>query len=172
MLQLMIVEGSVATVMAAMLASLGAFLWPMVFIFSVVADLVGNVFLYWIGYQWGMKFVDGFGRHLGINEKRVLGMEEYFQAHGGKTLFVAKSIAGVYILAFVTAGIVKMDFKKFLLYSLLSGVIWSGFLVMMGYSYGYLWRSASHLVSRVGETIFLLVIIFLFARKAYKKKHL
>ena len=55
MLPLMIIEGPVVTIVAAMLASLGAFAWPMVLFFSVLGDVVGDVILFLLGRRFGMK---------------------------------------------------------------------------------------------------------------------
>jgi len=150
MLPLMIIEGPVATIIAAMLASLGAFSWIVVLIFSIAGDVIGDVMLFGLGYRYGMNFVKGFGRHIGITEKLVVRMEKYFEKHGGKTIFAVKSTTGLCWAAFIAAGIIKMDFKKFVKYSILGGVAWSGFLVAMGYFYGYLWREIGKYIEWIG----------------------
>lgn len=170
MLPLMIIEGPIVTVIAAMLASLGAFTWPMVLFFSILGDLLGDVFFYAAGRKWGMGFVYHVGKYIGITEGVVLKMEKYFQKHGGKTIFAVKSTTGLCWATFTAAGIVKMNFKKFLEYSFVGGVVWSGFLVAMGYFYGYLWRSIKQYISWVGWIIFLVVIVSLIIILIYKKK--
>lgn len=171
MFPLMIVQGSVVTVVAATLASLGVFWWPIVFVLSVLGDLIGNLVLYFLGYRWGMKFVRNFGKYLGINEKRVLKMEKYFQKHGGKTILLMKPIAGLYSVAFVAAGIVKMDFKKFVTYSVIGGIVWSSFLVAMGYFYGYLWKGTSRYLNWLGVGIAFVAIVSYVVILRYEKKH-
>ena len=170
MLPLMIVEGAVATVGAAVLASLGIFSWPIVLFFSILGDLIGNVILYAIGYHWGMGFASGWGRHFGLSEKRIIKMEKYFQKNGGKTLFVVKSMAGSYVLAFITAGIVKMDFKKFFKYALLGAIVWSSFLVTMGYFYGHLWQNIQYYVSWTGFGILLVMLGAFAGLRFFSKK--
>ena len=170
MLPLMIVEGPVVTIISAMLASLGAFSWPIVLLFSILGDIIGDVLLYGAGYKWGMNFVRGFGRYMGITETLVLRMEKYFERHGGKTIFAVKSTTGLCWATFVTAGIVKMDFKKFLQYSFLGGVAWSGFLVAMGYFYGYLWREIKQYISWVGWVIAGLAAVSFVIITIYKNR--
>lgn len=170
MLPLMIIEGPIATIIAAMLASLGAFAWPMVLFFSILGDILGDVLLYGAGYRWGMGFVHGVGKYMGITEALVLKMEKYFEKHGGKTIFAVKSTTGLCWTTFAAAGIVKMDFKKFLKYSLLGGVVWSGFLVAMGYFYGFLWKEMKQYISWVGWIIFVVAAISFVIITLYKKK--
>jgi membrane protein DedA with SNARE-associated domain len=169
MLPLMIIEGPVATIIAAMLASLGAFSWPVVLLFSILGDVIGDILLYGAGYKWGMGFVRGFGKYMGITEAVVLRMEKYFQKHGGKTIFAVKSTTGLCWATFAAAGIVKMDFKKFLKNSILGGLVWSGFLVAMGYFYGYLWRDLKQYISWVGWIIFFAAIASFTMITIYKK---
>jgi membrane protein DedA with SNARE-associated domain len=169
MLPLMIIEGPIATILAAMLASLGAFAWPMVLLFSILGDLIGDVLLYSAGYKWGLGFVRGFGKYMGITEALVNRMEKYFEKHGGKTIFAVKSTTGLCWATFVTAGIVKMDFKKFVRYSFLGGIVWSGFLVAMGYFYGFLWRDLKQYISWVGWIVFAVAAVSVVGITIYKK---
>ncbi len=168
-LPLMIIEGPIATIMAAILASLGAFNVWVVLIFSIVGDIVGDVLFYLAGYFWGMAFVTKVGKYIGITEKLVLKMEKYFQRHGGKTIFTVKSTTGLCWAAFTAAGIVGMDFKKFLKYSVLGGFFWSGFLVAMGYFYGYMWRSIKQYIEWAGWLAVSLAILTFVAVNLFKK---
>lgn len=170
MLPLMIIEGPVATIIAAMLASLGAFAWPMVLLFSILGDMIGDILFYAAGRKWGMGFVHGAGKYIGITEAVVLKMQKYFEKHGGKTIFAVKSTTGLCWATFVTAGIVKMDFKKFVKYSFMGGVVWSGFLVAMGYFYGFLWKEMKQYISWIGWIIFVIAGVSVLIITIYKKK--
>ena len=169
MLPLMIIEGPVATIISAMLASLGAFFWLWVLLLSILGDIIGDIVLYGLGYKYGMHFVNKIGKHIGITEKLVLKMEKYFQNHGGKTIFAVKSTTGLCWATFVAAGIVKMDFKKFVRYSFLGGIVWSGSLVAMGYFYGYLWKSIKEYIDYIGWIITAFAITSFVIITIYKK---
>jgi membrane protein DedA with SNARE-associated domain len=168
MLPLMIIEGPVVTIISALLASLGAFFWPIVLIFSIAGDMIGDLIFYWLGLKFGMGFVNSVGKYIGITEKLVLRMEKYFQNHGGKTIFLVKSTTGLCWATFVAAGIVKMDLKKFVKYSFLGGVVWSSFLVAMGYFYGYLWKSIKQYIGWIGWIIFGIAAISFVIITLYK----
>ncbi|MFA6048064.1 MAG: DedA family protein [Parcubacteria group bacterium] len=170
MLPLMIIEGPIATLLAAIMASLGAFNVWIVLILSIAGDMIGDVLLYGLGYKYGLNFVRGFGRYMGITEKLVTRMEKYFTLHGGKTIFAVKSTTGLCWATFVAAGIVKMDFKKFVKNSFLGGVVWSGFLIFMGYFYGYLWREIHVYIKYIGWIIFVVAIITFVVITIYKNK--
>jgi membrane protein DedA with SNARE-associated domain len=170
MLPLMIIEGPVVTLLAAIMASLGAFNIFFVLFFSIIGDLIGDVLFYYLGYKFGLNFVKKFGKYIGITEKLVNKMENYFVHHGGKTIFLVKSTTGLCWATFVSAGIVKMDFRKFLKYSFYGGIIWSSFLVIMGYFYGYLWREIHENIQWIGWVIFAVAIITFIVISLYKKQ--
>jgi membrane protein DedA with SNARE-associated domain len=170
MLPLMIIEGPIVTVIAAMLASLGAFNVFLVLILSILGDVIGDVALYGLGYFFGIGFVRRVGKYMGITEKLVLRMQEYFKKHGGKTIFAVKSTTGLCWATFTAAGIAKMDFKKFLKNSFYGGIIWSGFLVAMGYFYGYLWRDIKQYIEWIGWIIFAVVAVSMTVVTVYKNR--
>ncbi|HFC77026.1 MAG TPA: DedA family protein [Candidatus Moranbacteria bacterium] len=171
---LMFIEGPTTTVFAGILSSLGAFNVWIVLIIAIIGDVLGDVGLYWIGKKWGFGFVRKIGKYIGITEKKVLRMEKFFKKHGGKTVFMAKSTIGLCLITFVSAGIAKMNFKIFLKYSVLGGLIWSSLLIAIGYFYGYLWREVMQYVEWIGWVVislaitFIIIINFVKAKKARK----
>lgn len=165
----MIIEGPVATLISAMLASLGAFNIFIVLALSIAGDMIGDIILYGLGYKFGMGFVRRIGKYVGITESVVLRMEKYFTNHGGKTIFAVKSTTGLCWATFTAAGIARMDFKKFVAYSFLGGVAWSSFLAVMGYFYGYLWREIKQTIEWIGWIIFVAAIITFTLITLYKK---
>lgn len=173
MLPLMIIEGPVVTLISAMLASLGAFNIFIVLIFSMLGDVIGDIIFFGAGYFFGMSFVRRIGKYIGITENLVCKIGKHFEKHGGKIIFAVKSTTGLCWATFTAAGIAKMNFSKFLKYSILGGIIWSGFLVGMGYFYGYLWREIKQYIEWVGWLIFAVAIatfIFINIYKSYKAK--
>lgn len=170
MLPLMILEGPVATIIAATMAALGAFNVFIVLILSISGDMIGDIILYGLGYKFGMGFVSRVGKYIGITEKLVNRMKKYFEHHGGKTIFAVKSTTGLCWATFTAAGIVKMKFKKFVLHSFLGGIVWSSFLVMMGYFYGYLWREIKQYIEWAGWIIFIVAVISFISINFYKNK--
>jgi membrane protein DedA with SNARE-associated domain len=159
MLPLMTIEGPIVTIIAATLAALGAFNVFIVLFLSIIGDMLGDVILYGLGYKYGMGFVRRVGKYIGITENLVTRMEKYFTRHGGKTIFAVKSTTGLCWATFTAAGIVRMPFKKFVTYSFLGGIIWSSFLVIMGYFYVYLWREISQNIKWIGWVVTIVAII-------------
>ncbi|XLQ19963.1 MAG: DedA family protein [Candidatus Moraniibacteriota bacterium] len=158
MIPLMMIIGPIVAIVAAFMASMGVFNVYVVFCISLVAGIIGDVLLYGIGRKWGMRFVNKIGYRVGIKESSVLKMEKAFNGHGGKIIIAVKSTTGLCWVTFIAAGIVKMPFWKFFMYTLIGGIFWSGFLVIIGYSFGYMYERIVEYVSWAGwimSTLFI-----------------
>lgn len=169
LLPLMIIEGPIVTIIGAFLASLGIFdLW-IIFVLSVVGDLIGDLLFYGAGYKWGMTFVNRVGKYIGVTKKLVLRLEEFFVLHGGKMILMVKATTGLCGATFVAAGIVKMPIERFILFSFLGGVLWSGSLVAMGYFFGYLYERIAQYITYAGWAILGIAVIAIILIDLFKK---
>lgn len=169
MLLIMIVEGPIMTILAAFLASLGFFNVYIVLALSISGDIIGDIILYFIGYFGGAKALAKSEKILKIKPALVEKLEKLFSRHGKKTIFAVKSTTGLCWITFIAAGTLKMRFKDFILASFLGGIIWSGFLVISGYFFGYAFIKISSYIRYAGILIFSSAIIFYLTLVIYKK---
>ena len=169
MLALMIVEGPIATILAAFAASLGFFNVFVVLILSMLGDIIGDIILYIIGYTGGARVLAKAERILKIKPEIVAKLEKLFLRHGKKTIFAVKSTTGLCWITFIAAGTVRMKFQEFLFGSFLGGIVWSSFLVAMGYFFGYAFEKINDYIKYAGLIIFAAAASFFMAITAYKK---
>ncbi|MEA2007347.1 MAG: DedA family protein [Patescibacteria group bacterium] len=170
MLLLMIVEGPIVTMLAAFLASLGIFSWVVVFVLSVTGDILGDVILYAIGFFGGKRVADKSQKMLGVGQEMIERLEKRFDKSGAKIVFYVKSTTGLCWIAFILAGTVRMPFQKFLVYSLLGGVVWSGILVGLGYFFGFAAEQIDRYIKFAGWAIFAVALLVFVYITAIKKK--
>ena len=109
--------------------------WVLIVIFTaaVVGDNVG----YTIGKKMGPRL---FKKQDGIlfRQEYVARAEEFYEKHGGKTIILARFIPVVRTFAPVVAGVGNMPRKRFALFNLVGGLIWTVGVVMLGYWLGSL----------------------------------
>src|SRR5512140_1915224 len=90
MFVIMVVEGPVITAAAAFASALGYFNLYLVFLLSILGNLVPDVIYYAIGY-WGRKrLVNKYGHYLGLSDTRILHLENLSEKHAGKALTLIK----------------------------------------------------------------------------------
>jgi len=169
MLVLMIVEGPIATILAAFAASLGFFNIYFVFILSMLGDVIGDIILYTIGYTGGAQALAKAEKILKIKPETVAKLEKLFLLHGKKTIFAVKSTTGLCWITFIAAGAVRMKFQEFLFGSISGGIVWSSFLVIMGYFFGYAFDKINDYIKYAGLIIFAAAAIFFTILTIYKK---
>jgi len=147
MIFLMIVEGPIATILGAFASSLGFFNAFIVLALSIFGDIFGDVILYFLGFYGGMKTLHKAQIILKIKPSALEKIEKLFSKHGKKIVIAIKSTTGLCWIAFIAAGAFKMKFKDFLLSSFLGGLIWSTFLVTIGYFFGFSFKKIADWLS-------------------------
>lgn len=170
MLFLMIVEGPIVTIISAFLSSLGYFNVFIVFGLSVLGDVLGDIVLYFIGYFGGHKILLKAEKFLKIKESVIEKLREKFHTSGAKIIFYVKATTGLCYITFILAGTSRMKISKFVKYSILGGLVWSSFLVVVGYFFGYAAEKISAYIEYAGIIIFAGAVIFFVGLTWYKKK--
>ena len=101
-------------VAAAALASQGVVRWWIALPVCVVAVVAGDVLLYWIGHHWGERILEWRLVRGILSKSREAKLLDGYRRHGVKIVFTARHIMGLRAAAFLTAGIAKFPFWKFL----------------------------------------------------------
>lgn len=99
------------------------------------AGILGNFVGYWFGYRTGPML---FKRQdsLIFKKEYVKMAEEFYQKYGGRALVIGRFVPIIRTFAPIFAGVVKLDFKKFVIYNISGAVIWVGLLTLSGYFLG------------------------------------
>lgn len=100
-----------------------------------VAAVLGDTLNYHIGKWAGPEiFHKDTGRLL--NKKHLVQAHDFYEKHGGKAIVLARFIPIVRTFAPFVAGIGKMNYRHFLAFNVLGGLVWVVSLVMCGYWFG------------------------------------
>ncbi|MDO8577210.1 MAG: VTT domain-containing protein [Candidatus Daviesbacteria bacterium] len=73
-----------------------------------------------------------------FHKKYLERAQGFYDKHGGKTIILARFIPVIRAFAPVVAGAGKMDYKKFLIFNLVGGVLWAIGVTLAGYYLGNL----------------------------------
>ncbi|MCX7881216.1 MAG: DedA family protein [Patescibacteria group bacterium] len=115
-------------------ASLGAFNFPLLLLILILAAVLGDTSNYWIGHFFGEKIVGH--PKIPINENHIKKTNEFFKKHGGKTIILARFVPIIRTFAPFVAGTGQMDYKKFIFYNIIGGVLWCSLFIGAGYFFG------------------------------------
>jgi membrane-associated protein len=101
----------------------------------IFAAVAGNM----VGYTFGKKVGPLlFRRKSGLffRQEHLVRANEFYKKHGKKTIVLSRFLPIVRTFAPIIAGIVKLDYKKFFLYSFTGAFFWVCILVLTGYFLG------------------------------------
>jgi len=132
----MLVEGPVVTAAASFAAAFGYFDIFIVFILSILGDLMADVFYYALGYSGRIIFIQKFGRHFGLTDERIGKIETLLNNNPNKTLVALKLTPFLPTPGLAIVGTSRMPIKKFI--TVCSAVILPKtiFFTVVGYYFG------------------------------------
>jgi membrane-associated protein len=109
-------------------------LWVLLIVLPLVA-IAGNLVGYWIGYRAGPAVFNRPNSRL-FKAEYVEQAHGFFEKYGPRTILLARFVPIVRTFATVMAGASRMDFRVYLTYSVIGGVIWAAGVTALGYWLG------------------------------------
>ena len=128
-----------------------------VMVVGVIGSMAGSWLAYWAGAAGWRPLIDRFGRYLLLRPHEVDRAHDWFERHGQGAVFFARLIPLVRAFISLPAGVAKMNFGKFSLYTLLGIVPWTVGLGLAGYGLGENWTK----VERVATPLSFLAAVVL-----------
>ncbi|MFT3754230.1 MAG: DedA family protein [Paludibacter sp.] len=150
----------------------------LIILFGTIGALIGASFNYimsmWLGRLVIYKFADSkVGRLLMLSSEKIKKSEKFFNDHGKTSTFIGRLIPVVRHLISIPAGLAKMNYLSFLLYTFLGAGLWNIILAGLGYLAGEnreLIETYSHELSYGFLAIGVILTIWLIRKSIRKKK--
>jgi uncharacterized protein len=142
--------GETALIVASAAAARGQLNIVGVVVASSIGTILGGSGGYWLGRTGGVALINRLGRYIGIDEAKVQRGQAFFEKYGARTVFIARFVAILRILAGLLAGAARMSFAEFSLYNALGGILWSALFATLGYVFGHNMRHLEIVLGRWG----------------------
>ncbi|MES2139872.1 MAG: VTT domain-containing protein [Bacteroidota bacterium] len=103
----------------------------------LIAAIVGDNVNYWVGRKIGLKMlkIKFRGKNL-VKEEYLTKTHAFYEKYGPKTIIMARFVPIVRTFAPFVAGVAEMNYKKFLSFDVLGGILWIFSLTLAGYFLG------------------------------------
>ncbi len=125
---------------AGLFTSMGIIHHSLLFVCSVltIAAVLGNVCGYWIGRLIGPPLFKPRTGVMGkiFKQSYVDKTHVFFEKYGNRALILARFVPIVRTFVTLVAGVGKMDFRKFITYTAIGGVLWASGITVLGYYLG------------------------------------
>ena len=138
---------------------------------GAIGSWVGAALMYWAARLAGRPLVLKYGKYVFIAEAKVHGAERWAAQFGSWGIFISRMLPVVRHLIGIPAGIVKMDFLKYSIFTLVGSGIWCGILCWLGVRVG---AHVSHGQVRqiglwVGGVLLVLALLYYFCVHRFMK---
>lgn len=149
------------------LVSTGRLEFFMTVLAGTIGGMVGSAFSYYLGVLGGRPFLAKYGRYFGFSMKHLAVAERWFEQYGEATVFFTRLMPIVRTFISLPAGIAKMNFNRFLIYSFLGSLPWSLLLVYIGLKLGQNWKTIGFWFHRLDVVVVIgiVAVIVYFWRK-------
>lgn len=108
---------------------------PVVLLVLWAAAVIGDAVNYAVGHFLGPKVFSS-PRSWLLNPQHVRRTQEFYEKHGGMTIFLARFVPIVRTFAPFIAGIGEMSYARFAMWNVTGGFVWVFALVLAGYWFG------------------------------------
>lgn len=136
---------------------------------ATIACTLGDNLGYWIGEKGGRPLLERWKRFFHVSDDNIRNGEELLSRHGAPAIFFARFIAGARIVAGPLAGVLRMPWRKFVLFNFLGALAWVS--VVAGLSYAFAGQ-IEHLLGTIkrAELAVLVLLIAAFGVYLWRKK--
>jgi len=145
-------------------ASIAATIVPQNAVYIFIGCFLGaycsDIIAYSLGRFLGPKLLTISFFRKNLPQERIDKIESYFEKYGSKTLFFGRFIPfGIRNVLFITSGLIKLRFIKFLIVDLIALSVTSSILFYLGYSFGNNYKVIIPYLDQYKYIIFSLFII-------------
>lgn len=155
---------------AGMLVAKGRYMLWQVGLVASLANLTGSVIAYSVGKYGGRAFIERYGKYVFLSKKHLAMADQWFATRGDITVLVSRMLPAVRTFISLPAGIARMNFLRFCLYSFLGALPWNLTLAYVGIVFTDNWDLMKGYLHRFNTVAYILmalavVVFFIWKRK-------
>ena len=126
---------------------------------ATIAATVGDNIGFVLGYYGGRPLLQRYQSVFRIRPGMLERAEQTFARYGAGTIFIARFVFGLRIVAGPMAGVLRMSWKKFLLSNFLGAAFWVSVISGAGYLFGRHWQRLERIIKRFDIAVAVAVVL-------------
>jgi len=119
----------------------------------------GSIVSYAIGLYGGRPLVERYGKYILITSKDIARADQWFARWGDWASFISRLLPFVRTFISLPAGIVRVNFPRFVIFSFIGSVIWCAVLSLAGFLLGSQFESISNVIRPIEYPLIALVAL-------------
>lgn len=136
---------------------------PWIIVVATIAATLGDNVGFALGYYGGRPLLLRYQSVFRIKAATISRGETLFAKYGAVTVFFARFVFGMRVIAGPMAGVLRMPWRKFLIFNFLGAVVWVTVISFVGYLFGRHWDRLEEVLKRFN----VIVVVGLLLLAAY-----
>ena len=132
---------------------------PWLIVIATLATTAGGELGFALGRHGGRPLLERYQNFFGIRAESMARGERLFARYGSPTVFLARFIFGMRVLASLLAGTLRMPWRKFALFNFLGAALWAAAISSAGYLFGGHWNRLIHDLKRFDLAVAIVVAL-------------
>jgi membrane-associated protein len=132
---------------------------PWIIVVATVAATLGDNLGFALGHYGGRPLFARYQSIFRIQQKTLERGESLFARFGAATVFFARFVFGMRIIAGPLAGVLRMHWRKFVIFNFLGAALWASIISCLGYLFGRHWDLLAAYLRRFDMAVALVVIV-------------
>ena len=131
-----------------------------IFVVGTITATLGDNLGFAAGNYGGRPLLERYRSIFRIRDETLAKGESLFARYGPVTIFFARFVFGMRIIAGPMAGVLRMPWRKFLLFNFLGAALWVSAMCTAGYLFGRHWERMERAVKRfdIGLAVAIIVV--------------
>jgi len=134
-----------------------------------LAAVIGNATGYWIGYKAGPRLFSRPDSRL-FRKEYVDKTHQFFERYGPRAVVLARFVPIVRTFITAMAGVGRMDFRVYMTYSAIGGLLWGAGVTYLGYLLGNVPFVKEHIELILIGVVFVSVLPIVFEYVRHKRE--
>jgi membrane protein DedA with SNARE-associated domain len=131
---------------------------PWIIAVATIAATLGDNLGFALGYYGGRPLLERYQALFRIRQATLERGERLFARYGAVTIFFARFVFGMRIFAGPMAGVLRMPWRRFLVFNFLGAALWVTVISGAGYFFGQHWMRLERDIKRFDIVVVILVL--------------
>jgi len=142
-----------------------------IIVIGICAATLGDNLGFALGYRGGRPLLDRYKSVFRIDDVTIARGERLFDQYGAVTIFFARFIFGLRVIAGPLAGVLHMPWKRFAVFNFLGALLWVTVISLVGYKFGKHWDQLIEAVEQLNIVIVIAAVLAVFILWRWRRAH-
>ncbi len=143
---------------------------PWIIAVGIVAATLGDNLGYVLGVRGGRPLLERYKHWFRINDRRVARGERLFVRYGAAAIFFARFLFGLRVIAGPLAGVLRMPWKRFLIFNFLGASAWVSAIAVLGYMFGSQWQRLVYVLKGAELAVLALLLAGILLLRVWRRR--